>query len=148
MNQDLTIALAQINPTVGDVDGNIGRARAVRAEAAAAGADLVVGGELLVAGYPPEDLVLKPAFIECIEATVEAFARETADGGPAFLLGAPWRMRGRLFNAALLLDGGRIAADDAQVRPAQLWRLRREAGVSPPVPLPEPVAFRGARLAC
>jgi NAD+ synthase len=142
---NLAIALAQINPTVGDVDGNIGRARAARAEAAAAGADLVVGGELLVAGYPPEDLVLKPAFIERVETAVEAFARETADGGPAFLLGAPWRMRGRLFNAALLLDGGRIAAVTRKYDLPN-YGVFDEKRVFAAGPLPEPIAFRDARL--
>jgi len=145
MPQDLAIALAQINPTVGDVDGNIGRVRAVRVEAAAAGADLIVGGELLVAGYPPEDLVLKPAFIERVESAVEAFARETADGGPAVLLGAPWRMRGRLFNAALLLDGGRIAAVTRKYDLPN-YGVFDEKRVFAAGPLPEPLVFRGVRL--
>jgi NAD+ synthase len=56
------IALAQLNPTVGDVTGNAARARAARVQARAEGADLVVLSELFIAGYPPEDLILKPAF--------------------------------------------------------------------------------------
>ena len=72
--------------------------------------DLVVCGELVLSGYPPEDLVLKRAFQERIEAAVGALAADTADGGPALLVGAPWRDDGKLYNAALLLDGGRIAA--------------------------------------
>jgi len=59
---ELIITLAQLNPTVGDVEGNAAKARAARARAQADGADLVVLPELFITGYPPEDLVLKPAF--------------------------------------------------------------------------------------
>ena len=104
----MTFAFAQINPTVGDVVGNVERVRDARAKAAAAGADLMVTGELVVAGYPPEDLVLKRSFQRRIVEVVEAFAAETDDGGPAVLLGAPWRTDGCLRNAALLIEGGRI----------------------------------------
>jgi NAD+ synthase len=105
-----TITLAQLNPTVGDVTGNAAKARAARAQARADGADLVVLPELFVAGYPPEDLVLKPAFQSACRAAVEELARETADGGPAMLIGSPWVEDGKLYNACALLDDGRIAA--------------------------------------
>jgi NAD+ synthase len=109
MTESLNIALAQINPTVGDVDGNIDLIRTSRAKAAADGCDLVVTGELVVSGYPPEDLVLKPAFQDHVEAAVIALAKETDDGGPALLIGVPWRQNGDLYNAALLLDEGRMS---------------------------------------
>ncbi len=108
MSAELTIALAQTNPTVGDVAGNLERIRDFRARAAAAGADLVVFSELVVVGYPPEDLVLKTALQDAARAAVEALAAETADGGPALILGAPWREGGRLYNAMLLLARGQI----------------------------------------
>src|SRR6185312_2658026 len=104
------ITLAQLNPTVGDVEGNAAKARAARVRAAADGADLVVLPELFIAGYPPEDLVKKPAFQSACRAAVEALARETSDGGPAMLVGTPWVDDGKLYNACALLDGGRIAA--------------------------------------
>jgi NAD+ synthase len=107
---EFKITLAQLNPTVGDVEGNAAKARAARARAAADGADLVVLPELFIAGYPPEDLVLKPAFQSACRGAVEALARETADGGPAMLIGSPWVEDGKLYNACALLDGGRIAA--------------------------------------
>src|SRR5690606_41526174 len=73
----LRIAVAQLNPTVGDVAGNLAMARTARAEAAQAGADLVLFTELFIAGYPPEDLVLKPAFVEACARAVEALAADT-----------------------------------------------------------------------
>src|SRR5580698_4813731 len=104
------VTLAQLNPTVGDVAGNAAKVRTARARAHADGADLVVFPELFISGYPPEDLVLKPAFQSACRSAVEALARETADGGPAVLIGSPWVEDGKLYNACALLDGGRIAA--------------------------------------
>ena len=106
---ELVIALAQGNPTVGDLDGNLALIRRLRADAAAQGAHLVVLSELCVIGYPPEDLVLKPALTQHAERAVELLAADTADGGPALLVGSPWRgPDGRLFNAAVLLGEGRV----------------------------------------
>jgi NAD+ synthase len=107
---EFRITLAQLNPTVGDVLGNAAKARAAREKAKADRADLVVLSELFIAGYPPEDLVLKPAFQSACRAAIEELARETADGGPAMLIGTPWVDDGKLYNACALLDEGRIAA--------------------------------------
>src|SRR5258708_35649014 len=82
-----TITLAQLNPTVGDVADNAAKARAARAQARAAGADLMVLPELFIAGYPPEDLVLKPEFQSACRAAIECLAHDTAAGGPAYLTG-------------------------------------------------------------
>src|SRR5216110_367951 len=98
----LKIALAQLNPTVGDVAGNADKVRGARDQAAAMGADLVAFPELFIAGYPPEDMVLKPAFQAACRAAVEALARETTTG-PAALVGVPWIDDGNLYNAYLLL---------------------------------------------
>ena len=112
MAPQLCIALAQIDTLVGDLDGNLARLRSWRRRAAEAGADLVVFPELALVGYPPEDLVLKPALTDYVRALVQDFARETADGGPAVVFGAPWREgdAAKPTNAALVLHGGRIWA--------------------------------------
>jgi len=141
----LAIALAQLNPIVGDVAGNAAKARRARAAAAADGADLVLFSELFIAGYPPEDLVLKPAFQAACRAAVEAFARETADGGPATLIGTPWVEDDKLYNAAALADGGRIVALRYKVDLPN-YGVFDEKRLFVPGPLPGPVNFRGVRL--
>src|SRR5215831_17687316 len=103
----LTIAVAQLNPIVGDVRGNADKIR--RAREAARDADLIVFPELFIAGYPPEDLVLKPAFQAACRQAVEDLARESGEG-PALLIGTPWHEDGNLYNAVALVEGGRVAA--------------------------------------
>jgi len=107
---EFKITLAQLNPTVGDISGNAAKARHARAQAKAAGADLVVLPELFIAGYPPEDLVLKPAFQAACRAAIEELARESTSSDPAMLIGTPWVDGGKLYNACALLSEGRIAA--------------------------------------
>jgi NAD+ synthase len=141
----LAIALAQLNPIVGDVSGNAEKVRAARKRAAADGADLIIFPELFIAGYPPEDLVLKPAFQAACRVEIENLARETADGGPAIILGAPWVEGGKLHNAVALLDGGAIAALRFKVDLPN-YGVFDEKRVFVPGPMPGPVSFRGVRL--
>lgn len=141
----LAIAIAQQNPVVGDVLGNAEKLRAARAQAKADGADLVVFPELFIAGYPPEDLVLKPAFQAACRAKVEKLARETADGGPALLVGTPWFEDGKLYNAVALLDGGEIVALRFKADLPN-YGVFDEKRVFAPGPMPGPVNFRGVRL--
>ncbi|HEX7010194.1 MAG TPA: NAD+ synthase [Phycisphaeraceae bacterium] len=107
----MRIALAQINPTVGDIDGNAQQIRCALDRAAQEGVQLVVFPELSIIGYPPKDLLLKPSVIEeCVEA-VEDLAQ--ACRGVAAVIGYPCpsdQPRGRpLYNAAALCIDGRIA---------------------------------------
>jgi NAD+ synthase len=145
MTSTRRIALAQLNPLMGDITGNIAKARAARAEAAKAGADLVVFSELYVVGYPPEDLVLKPALQDDVRHAVETWAGETADGGPAVLVGAPWVEENRLYNACLLLDEGRVVARTYKVNLPN-YGVFDEKRVFAPGPPPRPFEVRGVRI--
>ena len=146
MSQKLSLALAQLNPVVGDIAGNILKLREARKKAAAQGADLVITSELYSAGYQPEDLVLKLGFLNTIHAAIEALAKETADGGPALLLGTPWRENGKTYNAALLLDQGKIAGK-AFKRDLPNYGPFDEKRVFTAAPeFPAPIDFRGLKL--
>ncbi len=142
MVDSLRIALAQTNPTVGDIDGN---AALIRAARAATDAHLAVFPELVLSGYPPEDLLLRPAFLDRVEAAVAALAAETTDGGPALLVGAPWRDGGVLRNAALLLDGGEVRAARFKHKLPD-YGVFDESRVFAAAPPSGPVSFRGCRL--
>lgn len=141
----LIMTLAQLNAVVGDIAGNAAKVRAARRQAAADGADVVVFSELFLSGYPPEDLVLKPAFQAACRAEIEALARETADGGPAMLVGTPWVEDGKLYNAVALLDGGRIASLRFKVNLPN-YGVFDEKRVFAVGPVPGPMNLRGVRV--
>ena len=146
MTDHLKIAIAQIAPVVGDIDGNVARIRKARAEAASQGADLVIFCELVVAGYPPEDLVQKPAFQRACHDAVEALMKDTGDGGPGMIIGAPWRDGAALHNAAFLLDGGEIVARRYKVRLPNYGVFDEPRRFTPGPDFPEPSVFRGVKL--
>src|SRR5687767_13970994 len=102
----LSIALAQLNPTVGDLARNAALVRQARDKAGQLGADLVVFSELFLVGYPPEDLVLRPALVHAAATILEELIRESAAGGPALVVTLPWRDKESVHNAvALVVDG-------------------------------------------
>ncbi len=103
----LRIALGQINTTVGDLDGNVSRMAGWAARATDAGADLICFPELAITGYPPEDLVLRPEFVEDNLQALAHLAEETSGGCPV-IVGFVDRTRAGLHNAAALLHGGGV----------------------------------------
>jgi len=145
MTDRFRIALAQLNPTMGDIPGNLKKARAARADAAKGGADLILFPELYIVGYPPEDLVLKPALQDDAREAIEKFAKDTADGGPAVLIGSPWVEEGKLYNAFVLLDGGKVAARTFKVDLPN-YGVFDEKRVFVPGPMPGPLNIRGIRI--
>ena len=104
----LDIFIAQLNPVVGDIKGNLALVRSALGQGKTAGADLVVFSEMFILAYPAEDLVLKPSAVELSKAAITDLAKDTADG-PAALIGTPWAENGKLYNSASLLSNGEIA---------------------------------------
>lgn len=143
MTDRLSIALAQINQRVGDIAANMDAMRHWRGEAG--DADLVVFPEMQLIGYPPEDLVLRPALIERAAAALDELARDTADGGPAMMVGTVIREGEALYNSIALLDGGHIAAIRHK-HELPNYGTFDEQRLFTPGPLPEPVDFRSVRL--
>jgi NAD+ synthase len=140
----LKIVTAQLNPIVGDVAGNLGKARAAIAEARIRSADLLIFSEMFLLGYPPEDLVLKPAAIAACRDALDALARETADG-PAIIMGTPWREGEHLHNAVALLDQGRIEALRFK-HELPNYAVFDEKRVFEPGPVPDIVEWRGLKI--
>ena len=145
MADTLSITLAQLNQSVGDIPGNSAAMLAARERAKAAGADLIVFPEMQLIGYPPEDLVLKPALIERAAAGLEALAKATADAGPAMLVGSVFVVDGNLHNGVALLDGGKVAAIRLK-HELPNYGTFDEMRLFQPGPLPEPVVFKGVMI--
>lgn len=144
MTRSIRIAFAQLNPVLGDIAGNADKVRAARAAAAQKGADVVLFSELFIIGYPPEDLVLKPALQADARAAIEALARETVSG-PGLLVGTPWVEAGRLYNAMAYLDRGAVQAVRFKVDLPN-YGVFDEKRVFSPGPMPGPVDVRGVRV--
>jgi len=105
----MKIGLAQINPIVGDLEGNSKKIIQCASKAKEAGADLVVFPELIVTGYPPQDLLENPFFLEAVDHVIDEIGKAVPQD-IGILLGAPLQNKEtvgkRLYNAAILLEGG------------------------------------------
>ncbi len=143
MADKLIITLAQLNQRVGDLAANAAAMLEVREKAS--GSDLIVYPEMQLIGYPPEDLILKPALIARAAVELEKLATATADGGPAMLVGSVFVRDGALHNGVALLDGGKIVATRFKYELPNYGTFD-EKRLFLPGPLPEPVPFRGAVL--
>jgi NAD+ synthase len=142
MSSLLQIVLAQLNPVMGDIQGNLAKARAARALYPSA--DLILFPELFITGYPPEDLVLKPALQDDAMAAVREFAKDTVSG-PAILMPTPWVEDGQLYNAVALLDGGAVQAVKFKVELPN-YGVFDEKRVFKAGPMPGPFNVRGVRV--
>ncbi|MCV0398111.1 MAG: NAD+ synthase [Rhizobiaceae bacterium] len=142
----LRIAVAQLNPVVGDIAGNLEMARKARAEAARHGADLVLFTELFIAGYPPEDLVMKPAFVAACEKAADELVADTADGGPGIVVGLPLKRVSGVHNAVIVADGGKAIGERYKLDLPNYGEFDEKRVFQPGPDMPGPVAFRGVRL--
>ncbi len=142
MTDRLIIALAQLNPIVGGVAANFAKAKTEVGKLV--GVDLVLFPELFMAGYPPEDLVLRPSFVKACKAAVEELAREFA-AGPAILMGLPWREGGKLHNSVALLNDGKIETVRHKFDLPN-YGVFDEKRVFQPGPAPGPISVKGVRI--
>ncbi len=145
LSQIFNIAIAQLNPTVGDIAGNLAKVREARADAARQGAHLLMMTELFISGYPPEDLVLKPAFIRACWKAVESLAADTADGGPGIVIGFPRQDETGRYNSVAVLDGGKVIAVRDKIDLPNYGEFD-EKRVFDQGAMPGPVNFRGVRI--
>jgi NAD+ synthase len=142
MIEGLKIGIAQVNPIVGNLKNNLLLMRKVRDDLK--DFDLIVFPELIVCGYPPEDLVLKPSFVQQCRQVVEAFAAESQNG-PAMIVTTPWEDNGKIYNAAMLVQNGTISVasyKNALPNYGVFDELRTFAAG----PLPAPITVKGHKL--
>ncbi|ETS13091.1 NAD+ synthetase [Bartonella quintana JK 12] len=144
MKNDFRVAVAQLNPVVGDIEGNFSLAVMAYQKAREEGADLVLFTELFISAYPPEDLVLKPAFIKTCEGAVKELAKLTT-GGPGIVIGLPLRYNDKIFNGVMLLDEGRIISESLKFDLPNYAEFD-ERRLFSSGPRPEPIVYHGIRL--
>ncbi len=107
--QQFSLALAQMNPTVGDLAGNAAKIVQLAKDAAAQGADLVLYPEMAITGYPPEDLVLVGGFRSAAMETAKQIAKDTAQLSCDLLIGGLWYEKEHTYNALLLASKGKLS---------------------------------------
>lgn len=143
--QKLHIISAQLNPIVGDILGNLAKAKASLRDAINLGADILVFSELFLIGYPPEDLVLKPAAVKDCQAAVAELAVETAGTRLSVIIGTPWRNANGLYNAVAILSEGRVAELRFK-HELPNYAVFDEKRVFDAGPLPAPVTIAGIKV--
>ena len=139
----LTIALAQMNQRVGDLEANAEAMLAMRDRAS--GADLILYPELQVTGYPPEDLVLKPEFVRRTMEVTERLIEATAAPGPAMLIGTIVAEEGATYNAVVLANEGKALARTLK-HELPNYGTFDEKRIFTPGPMPEPIDFMGVKI--
>ncbi len=143
MTDRLTIAFAQLNQRVGDLDANAAAMLDWRAKAS--DCDLIIFPELQLTGYPPEDLILKPEFVRRAQDATDRLVAATAEPGPAMLIGTVIAEGGEVFNAVILADGGQVAGRTLK-HELPNYGTFDEKRVFASGPLPEPISWRGIKI--
>ncbi|WP_108395811.1 NAD+ synthase [Devosia submarina] len=145
MTDHLRIALAQLNPKVGDLPGNLALARAALDDAIAAGADILMFPELFLTGYFPDDLLFKPKFISDAMQAARDLAAQTAGTDLALILPSVWFEKACLYNAVLVAEGGEITAIrfKRELPDADVFYEKRYFTPGPP---PDPVTIKGVPI--
>jgi NAD+ synthase len=141
----LTIVSAQMNPIVGAIEANLDQARVAMLWARSYKADILVLGELYILGYPPEDLVRKPAAVQDCMAAVETLALDTKAGDMAIIVGTPWQNKDGLFNAVAVLANG-VVADVRFKHELPNYAVFDEKRVFDAGPIPRPVSIKGVSI--
>ncbi len=144
MKKSFTLTMAQLNPTVGDLAGNVDKIREVYKQHKAT-SDLIAFSEMVISGYPTDDLILKPFFIDRVMQAVEKLAKEIDGEGAGLLISAPWRERNNVYNTALLLHDGKIIAKRFKHNLPN-YGVFDEVRVFTSGDLPMPVEFKSTRL--
>ncbi len=143
--EQMKIALAQYNPIVGDISGNSKIVRRAYKQVSQENVDLIVFSELFLVGYPPEDLVLKSAFINSAKEAIEDLAKITLAKETAILLGLPWRENDKLYNSVALLADGKVETVRHKVNLPN-YGVFDEKRVFSSGDMPGPINFNGVRL--
>lgn len=141
MTHALHITLAQINPIVGDLSFNTGKIKEVISDCPE-NTDIVIFPEMAVCGYPPEDLILKPTFLDCVEAAVHKLAEYNKGSDKALIIPSPWRVDGKAYNAALVIANGEIQ-DVVLKHYLPNYGVFDEERIFENGPLPVPVTIKG-----
>ncbi|KEC55583.1 NAD+ synthase [Bartonella koehlerae] len=144
VKNDFRVAVAQLNPIVGDTEGNSSLAIMAHQKAKEEDADLVLFTELFISAYPPEDLVLKPVFTKACKDAVKKLAKLTK-GGPGIVIGLPLRHNNNIYNGVALLDEGRIVAESLKLDLPNYAEFD-EKRVFSSGPRLEPIVYRGLKL--
>lgn len=139
---DLSFTLAQLNPVVGNISGN---AKILADVWSKAGTDLVVFPELFLCGYPPEDLVLKPLFLNEIRKTVEKLTSQSRDWNAAALISVPWVENHQTYSALHLVHKGKILHTQYKVLLPN-YGVFDEERIFEPGPMPDVIKFKGTTL--
>ena len=141
----MKLFLAQINNTVGDIEGNLKRAIDILDQAEGLNSDLVVFSELFLSGYPPEDLVLKKSFVEECRNALDALINHSKAKKLGFIIGLPIYEKNNLFNAAAIVDKGELIGFSKKVNLPN-YSVFDEKRVFHKNDIPSVFEFRGIKL--